>query len=73
LISAGAFDYQRLGEKFQRLFPAILALDLLWAITPFLLAARIGFGAAFAVTAALLYLPFSQRSLVRMAYPRRTS
>jgi len=73
LISAGAFDYQRLGEKFQRLFPAILALDLLWAITPFLLAARIGFGAAFAVTAALLYLPFSQRTLVRMAYPGRTS
>jgi hypothetical protein len=55
------------------LFPAILALDLLWAITPFLLAARIGFGAAFAVTAALLYLPFSQRTLVRMAYPGRTS
>jgi cholera toxin transcriptional activator len=73
LISAGAFDYQRLGEKFQRLFPAILALDLLWAITPFLLAAGIGFGAAFALTAALLYLPFSQRTLVRMAYPPRTS
>jgi hypothetical protein len=69
LISAAAFDYQRLGKKFQHLFPGILALDLLWAVTPFLLAARIGFGAAFAVTAALLYLPFSERTLVRMAYP----
>jgi DNA-binding winged helix-turn-helix (wHTH) protein len=73
LISATAFDYQRLGEKFQHLFLGILALDLLWAIAPFLLAARIGFGAAFAGTAALLYLPFSERSLVRMAYPPRRS
>jgi hypothetical protein len=29
----------------------------------------IGFGAAFAATAALLYVPFSERTLVKMAYP----
>jgi len=29
---------------------------------------RIGLGAAFAASAALLYLPFSERTLVRMAY-----
>ena len=69
LISGAAFDHIRLGEKFERLFPAILALDELWAIAPFLLAESIGFGAAFAATAALLYLPFSERSLVRLAYP----
>ena len=69
LISGAAFDHRRLGEKFQRLFPAILVLDELWAIAPFLLAERIGFGPAFAATAGLLYLPFSERSLVRMAYP----
>lgn len=69
LISAVAFDHQRLGEKFQRMFLAILALDQLWAIAPFLLANRIGFGAAFAATAALLYVPFSERTLVRLAYP----
>jgi DNA-binding winged helix-turn-helix (wHTH) protein len=69
LISGAAFDHRRLGEKFQRLFPAILVLDELWAIAPFLLAERIGFGLAFAATAGLLYLPFSERSLVRMAYP----
>ena len=68
LISGAAFDHRRLGEKFQRLFPAILVLDELWAIAPFLLAERIGFGPAFAATAGLLYLPFSERSLVRMAY-----
>ena len=69
LISAVSFDHRRLGEKFRRLFPAILALDQLWAVAPFLLAQTIGFGAAFAATAALLYLPFSERTLVRMAYP----
>ena len=68
LISGVAFDHIRLGEKFEWLFPAILALDEMWAIAPFLLAENIGFGAAFAATAALLYLPFSERSLVRLAY-----
>ncbi|HMK22990.1 MAG TPA: winged helix-turn-helix domain-containing protein [Terriglobales bacterium] len=69
LISGAAFDHIRMGEKFERLFPAILTLDELWAVAPFLLAESIGFGAAFAATAALLYLPFSERSLVRLAYP----
>lgn len=69
LISAVAFDHRGLGEKFQRMFPVILALDQLWAMAPFLLAEKIGFGAAFAATAALLYVPFSERTLVQLAYP----
>src|SRR5437588_12028175 len=68
LFTASAFDYRRLGEKFQKLFLAILVLDQLWAVAPFLMAQKIGFGAAFAATAALLYVPFSERTLVRMAY-----
>jgi len=68
LLSAVGFDYQRLGEKFRQMFPFILALDQLWAIAPFLLIEQIGLGAAFAVSAALLYLPFSERTLIRMAY-----
>jgi cholera toxin transcriptional activator len=68
LISAVAFDHQGLGEKFRRMFPVILALDQLWAVAPFLLAEKIGFGAAFAATAALLYVPFSERTLVQLAY-----
>ena len=68
LLSAVGFDYQRLGEKFRQMFPFILALDQLWAIAPFLLIQEIGLGAAFAVCAALLYLPFSERTLIRMAY-----
>ncbi len=68
LMSSVGFDYLRLGEKFRQMFPFILALDELWAVAPFLLVPQIGLGAAFAVSAALLYLPFSERTLIRMAY-----
>jgi len=71
LLSAVGFDYQRLGEKFQRMFPFILALDQLWAVAPFLLTQNIGLGAAFAASAGLLYVPFSERTLIRMAYVER--
>jgi DNA-binding winged helix-turn-helix (wHTH) protein len=68
LLSAVGFDYQRLGDKFRRIFPFLLVLDQLWAVAPFLLIQEIGLGAAFAASAALLYLPFSERTLIRMAY-----
>jgi len=68
LLSAVGFDFRKLGATFDRLFPFILALDQLWAIAPFLLLPQIGVGLAFAATAALLYVPFSERTLVRMAY-----
>jgi len=70
LFSGVAFDYSMLGEKFHKIFLAALVLDELWAVSPFLILDRIGFGAAFAATAALLYVPFAERTLVRMAYPR---
>ena len=70
LISAAGFDYRRLGEKFLEMFPLILALDLLWAVAPFLLMQKIGMGAAFAATAALLYVPFAERTLIRLAYTK---
>jgi DNA-binding winged helix-turn-helix (wHTH) protein len=73
LLSAVAFDYQRLGEKFHRIFPFVLALDQLWAVAPFLLAQKIGLGAAFAACAGLLYVPFSERTLIRMAYVKEPS
>ncbi len=70
LISAAGFDYSRLREKFEKIFPAVLLLDQLWAIAPFLIIAHIGFGATLGSTAALLYVPFAERTLVRMAYPQ---
>lgn len=66
LISAAAFKYRGLQTKFRRLFPFLLPLDELWALAPFLAIQQMGFGLALAVTAALLYLPFAQRSLLLM-------
>lgn len=68
LLTAVIFDYRPLGSKFRRLFPAVLPLDQLWALAPFLLIPQIGVGGAFAACAALLYLPFSERTLIRMSY-----
>ena len=70
LLSAAAFDYQLLGEKFHQLCLFILVLDELWGIVHFLMAQKIGFGAAFAATCGLLYVPFSERTLIDMAYPK---
>lgn len=70
LLSAAGFDYPLLGEKFRRIFIPLLVLDEIWAVAPFLILHRIGFGPAFAATAALLYVPFAERTLVRMAYPQ---
>ena len=69
LLSAVGFDFRKLGENFRRLFPFVLAVDQLWAVAPFLLLPQIGIGLALGATAALLYVPFSERTLVRMAYP----
>ncbi|HEV2698766.1 MAG TPA: winged helix-turn-helix domain-containing protein [Terriglobales bacterium] len=72
LLSAVGFDYSRLGEKFLKIFIGLLILDQLWAVAPFLLLKQIGFGAALGSTAALLYVPFAERTLVRMAYVRKS-
>ena len=66
LLTAAAFNYRGLGVNFRKLFPFLLPLDELWALAPFLAAQQLGFGLALAVTAALLYLPFAQRSLLLM-------
>ena len=66
LITATAFDYHLLAEKYRVLFPALLMLDMLWALGPFLLIERMGVGLALAAAAALIYLPFAQRVLMKM-------
>lgn len=68
LLTAVAFDYRKLGASFRRLWPYLFLFDMLWALSPFLLADIIGFGLAFGACAALLYVPFSQRTLIRMTY-----
>jgi len=66
LIAAVAFELPQLPEKFRRMFPVLLLLDLLWALSPFLLAHHVSVGLALGMSAILVYLPFAQRSLVLM-------
>src|ERR1035438_10596396 len=65
-FAAVAFDFQQLPSKFRKLFPVLLGMDLLWALSPFLLVHHVSLGLALGVTAALVYMPFAQRSLVLM-------
>jgi len=73
LLTAAGFNYRGLAGKFRKLFPFVLLLDELWALAPFLLVQQIGIGLALAATAALLYLPFSERSLLLMDASARTT
>ncbi len=41
MATAAAFDYQELPAKFFRVFPALLLVDLFWALSPFLLIHRL--------------------------------
>jgi cholera toxin transcriptional activator len=66
LTSAVVFGLSGLSHKFHRLFPVTFPLDELWALSPFLLAPQIGVGLALAATAALIYVPFAQRTLLLM-------
>jgi cholera toxin transcriptional activator len=66
VLCAVLFHAPRAREKFLRLWPFLLALDELWALSPFLLLHHINFGVALACTALLVYAPFVQRSLVLM-------
>ncbi len=68
LLSAVGLDHRETGVKFRRLFPALLALDALWATSPLLLVPKIPWGVALACVVGLAYLPFSQRTLIQSAY-----
>ena len=68
VLTALAFDYRAIGEDFRRLFVVFLVVDELWALSPLLVAYKIGPGVAIAATVALAFLPFSQRTLMRMGY-----
>jgi len=66
LLAAAGFDVRGLTHKFHRLFPFTFVLDELWALAPFLLLPQIGLGLALAASAALIYVPFSQRTVLLM-------
>jgi DNA-binding winged helix-turn-helix (wHTH) protein len=66
ILSATLFYAPHAREKFLKLWPFLLPLDELWALSPFLLLHHINFGVALACMTPLVYSPFAQRSLVLM-------
>jgi cholera toxin transcriptional activator len=66
VISAVLFHAPGARGKFLKLWPFLLMLDELWALSPFLLLHHINFGLALACMTPLVYSPFAQRSLVLM-------
>jgi DNA-binding winged helix-turn-helix (wHTH) protein len=65
-LCAVLFRAPAVGQKFLRLWPFLLPLDVLWSLSPFLLLHHINFGLALACMALLVYSPFAQRALVLM-------
>ena len=68
-LSQVALRYRWLGRNFTRIFPIVLIVDIIWAFSPFFLIHLIGIGLAFASSAALVYSPFAQRILAKLATP----
>jgi DNA-binding winged helix-turn-helix (wHTH) protein len=66
LVTAALFRAPRFKERFLRLWTFLLLVDLLWALSPFLLLHHMNYGLAAACAALLVYSPFAQRSLVLM-------
>ncbi len=66
-LSAVGFDWADTGRLFRHIFLALLALDIAWSLTPFLLFPKLGYITLLCVTG-LAFLPFSQRALIFWAY-----
>ncbi len=60
------FRAPRAREKFLQLWPFLLAMDLVWALSPALLLHHINLGLAIAAMTLLVYSPFAQRALMLM-------
>jgi cholera toxin transcriptional activator len=66
VLCAVIFRAPGISQKLLKIWPFLLILDELWALSPFLLLHHINFGLALACTTLLVYSPFAQRSLVLM-------
>ena len=71
LISAIALRAPGMRGRFVKMWPGLLAADVLWALSPLLLLRHINTGLALACMALLVYSPFAQRSLVLMGAARK--
>ena len=66
LLCAALFHAPGFREKFLKLWPFLLLVDVVWSLAPFLLLHHINVGMAVACTALLVYSPFAQRALLLM-------
>jgi DNA-binding winged helix-turn-helix (wHTH) protein len=66
VVCAVLFRAPRAKQKFLQLWPALLAVDVLWALSPALLLHHMSVGLAVAGMPLLVYSPFAQRSLMLM-------
>lgn len=73
LLCAVLFHAPGIREKFLKIWRALLPLDGLWSLAPFLLLHHINYGLALASTTLLVYSPFAQRSLILMGAGSRPS
>jgi cholera toxin transcriptional activator len=73
VISMVVFRAPGVRGKFLKIWPFLLLVDELWALSPFLLLHHISVGLALSCTALLVYSPFAQRSLVLMGAGGRDS
>jgi len=66
VLCAVLFHAPRVRAEFLRIWPFLLAFDVIWSLSPFLLLHHINSGLALACAALLVYSPFAQRSLILM-------
>jgi DNA-binding winged helix-turn-helix (wHTH) protein len=66
LVCMVLFRAPRAREKFLRIWPGLVLMDLVWALSPALLLHHINVGLAIAAMTLLVYSPFAQRALVLM-------
>ncbi|MGD0893748.1 MAG: winged helix-turn-helix domain-containing protein [Terracidiphilus sp.] len=66
ILNATLLHAPNARANFLKIWPFLLVMDELWALSPFLLLHHINYGLAIACTTLLIYAPFAQRSLVLM-------
>jgi len=66
VMCAALFHAPGFRQKFLKLWPFLLLVDIAWSLAPFLLLHHLSMGLAAACTALLVYSPFAQRALVLM-------
>jgi len=67
LLSSVAVHYSEARRLFRQMFPGTLVLDVVWAASPFLLYHKLG-ELTLIFVAGMVFLPFSQRTLVLWIY-----